>query len=348
MTEKRKEIKEKLVKKYRLVVLTEESYEEKFSFKLNRLNVFVFGGIFSILLIIITSLFIIYTPLKEYIPGFESPDLKKNMISLNTKLDSIELNMHALELYTESLKPALIGEKFIEFRELPYVSKDGQSVYQTGITNNDSIHLRLNKLYDLLDEKNNTINLLNQKFKELKQDSVTVIKEIDEIINDLAPKSKIKVEESLVPSLKDSLFRVKVEQEERFSIFGNINNKIDLAFVVPTKGSVTESFDASKKHFAVDIATDYNSPVKAMADGVVAFSEWSFNTGHVLMLIHSYGYVSVYKHNNSINVAQGEQVKAGQVIANVGSTGKLTTGPHLHFEIWKDGYPVDPTNFMKF
>lgn len=350
MAEKRKVIKEKLVRKYRLVVLTEQSYEEKFSFKLTRLNVFVFGGIFSILLITLTSLLIIYTPLKEYIPGFESPNLKRNMIFLNTKLDSIEQNMHTLELYTESLKPTLIGEKAIEFSELPYTTKQGESVYQSGITNNDSIHTKLDKLYGLLEEKNSTIQQLRQKFKEVKIDSLVALQEIDSIINN-SNRTNIVVQNTnntLESSEQDSLFRAKVEQEERFSIFGHQNSKIDLSFIAPVTGDITEYFNIADKHFAIDIATELNAPVKAVADGVVVFSEWSFSTGHVVILLHNYNYVSVYKHNNAINVSQGQLVQGGQVIANAGSTGKLTTGPHLHFEIWKDGYPVDPTNFMKF
>ncbi|MGY5351930.1 M23 family metallopeptidase [Wenyingzhuangia sp. IMCC45533] len=346
MKKKRKQIKKKLVEKYRLVVLTEDSFEEKFSFKLTRLNVFVFGGLFSIMLIAFTSVFIIYTPLKEYIPGFESPELKKNALALNFKLDSIEQKLHAIELYTESTKPVLIGDHAIEVTELPYVTKEGESVYQSGVRNNDSVYVRLNKLYSLLEQKNKTIEDLTKRYKnsDLNSDnqnsSLVTVDDGDELSDEALV--------SLENSIQDSVFRAKVEQEERFSIFGHENEKIDQVFVVPTVGNITQEFHAASNHFAIDIATAKNEFVKAIADGVVVFAEWSIETGYVIMLLHRDSFVSVYKHNSKINVSQGDLVKAGQIIANVGSTGELSTGPHLHLEMWKDGYPVDPTNFMKF
>lgn len=346
MKEKRGKIKKKLVKKYRLVVLTEDSFEEKFSFKLTRLNVFVFGGLFSLFLIVITSGLIIYTPLKEYIPGFESPQLKKDALSLNFQLDSIEQKMHALELYTESMKPILIGDKAIEMDALPYVTKEGESVYQTGITNNDSVHNKLARLYSLLEQKNKTIESLKERYKGFEIDTIDAFSSIVAI----ADEEGLTEEEiqSLETSRLDSVFREKVEREERFSIFGSEGANTTKVFVVPAIGNITQEFNAVEKHFAIDVATAKEASVKATTDGVVVFAEWSIETGYVIVLLHTDNFVSVYKHNSKINVSQGELVKAGQIIANVGSTGELTTGPHLHFEMWKDGYPVDPTNFMKF
>lgn len=343
MSKKRKQIKKKLVKKYRLVVLTEDSFEEKFSFKLTRLNVFVFGGLFSIFLIAITSAFIIYTSLKEYIPGFESPELKKNAIALNFQLDSIEQKMHALELFTEGMKPVLVGEKSIEFVELPYAVKKGESVYQSGITNHDSVYVKIKKLYGLLEDKNKTIRLLKDKYKGVVIDTLKkegVEEDYKSVLNE-----DLKLLET---SKLDSVFRENVEREERFSIFGFENEKIEQVFVVPTEGTVIQKFNALENHFGVDVTTSKNENVKAIADGVVVFAEWSIETGYVVLLLHTHNYVSVYKHNSKINISQGELVKAGQIIANVGTIGELEIGPHLHFEVWKDGYPVDPTNFMKF
>lgn len=345
MAAKSKRIKKKLVKKYRLVVLTEESFEEKFSFKLTLLNVFVFGGLFSVFLIVFTAGLIVYTPLKEYIPGFESPELKKNAISLNFKLDSLEQNMHALELYTESMKPTLLGDKTIEMDVLPFVTKEGESVYQSGIVNNDSIHNKLEKLYALLKEKNNTIETLKEKYDGIELvDGEGPEEEVIEDTDDLTDEELASLETSML----DSVFREKVEREERFSIFGHEYNKVEQVFVAPIQGNITEEYNASEHHFAIDIAAKKEAPVKSIADGTVVFAEWSIETGFVIVIVHQDNYVSIYKHNNRINVSQGSLVKAGQVIANVGSTGELSTGPHLHFEMWKDGYPVDPTNFMKF
>ncbi len=343
MSKKKSKIKKKLVKKYRLVILTNDSYEEKFSFKLNRLNVFVFGGLFSLLLIVVTSVFIIYTPLKEYIPGFESPELKKNAVNLNFKLDSLEQKMHTLELYTESIKPALIGDAVIETEALPYVTKKGESVYQAGISNNDSIHKKMNKLYALLDEKNETITSLRKKFEELSFD-VEVVSDVQNVEVDALSAEALA---SLENSKLDSVFRAKIEKEEQFSISGNTEETSQL-FVAPITGKIIEEFNVVAKQYAVSIATVKGTPVKAIADGVVVFSEWSLQTGYVVIIVHHDNYVSVYKNNSKVNVSQGELVTAGQIIANVGSLNERGLKSYLHFEIWKEGYPVDPTNFMKF
>ncbi|ANW96992.1 peptidase M23 [Wenyingzhuangia fucanilytica] len=347
MAEKSGRIKKKWVKKYRLVVLTEESFEEKFSFKLTRLNVFVFGGLFSIFLISFTAGLIVYTPLKEYIPGFESPELKKNAINLNFQLDSLEQNMHALELYTESLKPALLGDKAIEMDVLPFVTKEGESVYQSGITNADSIHNKLEKLYKLLQEKNSTIEALRERYKGIEvvgENGLTNQEDEESATETLSDEELASLESSIL----DSVFREKVEREERFSIFGYEYNKTEQVFVAPIQGNITSEYNAVEHHFAIDIAAEKEAPVKTIADGTVVFAEWSIETGFVVVIVHQDNYVSVYKHNSRINVSQGALVKAGQAIANIGSTGEFSTGPHLHFELWKDGYPVDPTNFMKF
>ena len=345
MSEKRKRIKNKLVKKYRLVVLTNDSFEEKFSFKLTRLNVFVFGGFFSIVLIVFTAAFLIYTPLKQYIPGFESPELKKNVISLNIKLDSIEQNMHALELYTESMKPVLIGDKVIEMEPLPFVTKKGESVYQAGITNNDSTYVKLTKLYALLEERNNKIAQLKKEFKNRPLDSENYLKSSSETAVEEFGKEELV---SLKTSVLDSVFREKVEMEERFSLFGHETNRDNQIFTTPVKGIVQQHFNAVENRFGIEISTAKNEPVKAVADGVVIFAEWSIETGYVVVLLHVNNYVSIYRYISKINISHGELVYAGQTIANVGFTSTETTKPRLHFEMWKEIYPVDPTNFMKF
>jgi len=107
---KKGKLKRKLTDKYRLVVLNEDTFEERFSLKLSRLNVFVLGGIFSILLIITTILLIAFTPLKEYIPGYSSSALKRKAVSLTFEADSLKIKLNILENYTKALKPILTGE----------------------------------------------------------------------------------------------------------------------------------------------------------------------------------------------------------------------------------------------
>lgn len=281
---KRSKFKQKLVDKYRLVVLNENTFEERFSLKLSRLNVFILSGFFSILLVLITTLIIALTPLKEYIPGYSSSDLRKNTLDLRFKVDSLQRKLIILDNFTKSIKPVLTGE--------------------------------------IEPEAIDSITLLSQRI------------EIDEA--------------KLNASREDSLFRAEVESKSQFSILNNMNDRLKTVFFSPVSGTISQEFNPAEKHFAVDVVAKTNTPVKAVADGTVIFSEWTAETGYVLILEHSSRYISVYKHNGSLLKAQGDFVKSGEVIATVGSSGELTTGPHLHFELWSDGYPVNPSNFVDF
>ena len=147
---------------------------------------------------------------------------------------------------------------------------------------------------------------------------------------------------------EDSLLRSIVEQEDKFNFRGNASNDEGLLFFSPVSGYISQKFDPSKKHFAIDVVAKENEPVKSVADGVVIFSEWSSDTGYVIILEHKHGYLSVYKHNETLNNTQGDIVQAGDVIGTVGNTGEYSTGYHLHFELWNDGYPLDPQDFIDF
>lgn len=279
-----KKIKKKLLHKYRLVVLNENTFEERFSFKLNRLNVFVFSTIFTVLLIAITTLIIAFTPLREYIPGYSSTKLKKRATLLRYKTDSLEQVLRVNEQYLASIQKVLTGDlKTVDF-------------------NKDSI-VEAAKL------------------------------EASEI--------------DFNPSAADSLLRDKVSQEDKYNPLVE-NSELNFVLFSPIKGTITNDYNLKEKHYAVDVVTTKDSPVKATADGTVIFAEWTTEAGYVIIVKHRNNLISVYKHNGSLTKEQGELVKAGEVIATVGNTGEFTTGPHLHFELWSDGYPINPTNFIDF
>lgn len=280
----KQKLKRKLTHQYRLVMLNEETFEERFSLKLNRLNVFVLGGLFSIILIVGTILLIAYTPLKEYIPGYDSTKLRTQALKATLKADSISRELTNLKLFTQAIQPILTGN--IEPEKI------------------DSIQLETRNL----------------------------------IINDSLLKA----------SKEDSIFREKIESQDRFPIVDTKNNLLENVFFAPLSGMVSQDFDSNSKHFAIDIVAKTGTPVKAVADGTVIFSEWTTGTGYVIIVKHAKNFVSVYKHNGTLLKEQGDFVKSGEVIATVGSTGELTTGPHLHFELWSGGYPVNPTTFIDF
>ena len=142
--------------------------------------------------------------------------------------------------------------------------------------------------------------------------------------------------------------RAEVEKEDKFNVFEQAVFEGDFTLFPPVKGIVSQTFDANTKHFAVDIAADKNQSVKSVADGRVIFSEWTAETGFVIIIEHKFSLISVYKHNASLLKKQGDFVTAGEVIALTGDTGEFSTGTHLHLELWSDGNPIDPQEFINF
>ena len=149
---------------------------------------------------------------------------------------------------------------------------------------------------------------------------------------------------------QDSLLREHVKEEEQFGISdrGRRDLPIEgLHFFTPLKGVVSQGYDAAL-HPYIDIAAPEGSVVKATLDGTVIFAGWSDETGHTIQIQHDGDIVSIYKHNDKLLKKTGDKVTAGSPIALVGNTGELTTGDHLHFELWHKGKTVDPTLYIKF
>ena len=174
------------------------------------------------------------------------------------------------------------------------------------------------------------VNLDEQPFKDLNNNN-------REILNP---------ENSLLKA--DSLLRLEVIQEDKYNVLPNPDGNVKFMLFSPASGIISQPFNNEIKHFAVDIALAKGVPIKAVATGTVILADWTADTGYVIIIKHDYGLLSVYKHNSSIEKSQGDLVVAGEVIAFAGDTGELSTGYHLHFELWIDGYPVDPTNFIDF
>lgn len=282
---KKKKFAKKLLHKYRLVVLNEDTFEERFAIKLTRLNVFVIVMLTAIILIAGTTFLIAFTSLREFIPGYSSAKLKKQATELNFKTDSLQQVLALNQQYYASIKRVLSGDvKTVEF-------------------NRDSI----------IDAANKDVNSRN-----------------------------------FLRTKEDSLLREKVDKEDKYNLFESVISKSNFVLFPPVNGTISEGYNIKTKHYAVDIIVAKDTPVKATADGTVIFAEWTSETGYVLIIEHNQELISVYKHNASLTKQQGDLVKAGEVIAMAGNTGEYTTGPHLHFELWSKGYPVNPTNFIDF
>lgn len=281
---KRQIIKKKLFTKNRLVILNEDSFEEIFSLKLTLMNVFVVATVGAILIITTTTFIIAFTPLREFIPGYASDELKKNATELALKSDSLSNSIKKNELYIASIKKVITGD-------LDYAKLNKDSIYATKS---------------------------NEKVEEVKT-------------------SKAELE-----------LRDQVAQEDKYNLFEKAQPKVSSVLFSPVKGSITEGFSLKNKHFAVDVALAKNTPIKATLNGTVIFADWTPTTGNVIIIRHNNGFISAYKHAASLTKTQGDVVRTGEVIALAGSTGKESTGVHLHFELWKDGYAIDPAQFIDF
>jgi murein DD-endopeptidase MepM/ murein hydrolase activator NlpD len=152
-------------------------------------------------------------------------------------------------------------------------------------------------------------------------------------------------------SPEDSALRNEIETGDEYSLALGVTKKTGISgyfFFAPVKGSVTSSFNLAEEHFGVDVAASENEPVKATLDGTVISSGWNPEDGYVIQIQHSNNLISVYKHNAALLKKTGQFVKAGEPIAIIGNSGEHSTGPHVHFEIWYNGAPVDPQEYVVF
>lgn len=289
MIQKKKNIFRKLFQKHTLIILNEESQEEQFSFRLNRMNVLVMIALMTFFIIGCTTLTVLYTPLRDYlVPSEKHLEVndKEDIIQLVNQIEDLEAQVSANDLYINNLRAILSGEV-----PMPEISVQGEEI-------TTSIDLR-------------------------------------------------KVD--LKPKKEDLELRKTVEQEEMFSVKSNQDSQEtgNLLFT-PVKGIITWPYSTEDNHLAIDIAAQQGEAIKSVAMGTVIFSGWTPDTGFVVILQHQLGMISVYKHALTVYKKMGEVVKKGEVIAAVGNTGELTTGPHLHFELWIDGSPVDPQQYIVF
>lgn len=265
--------------KYRLVIMAETTFEEKLSISLTPMNVFIlFSSTLVVFAAIVISL-IVFTPIREYIPGYSDRNTSRNIEKLLNKTEKLEKELQLKDRYINTLQDIFNGRT---------ISPDS--------------------LRNLSDSAMGTIDkLINEKLKVLEK-------------------------------------REELDKQDKKS---NTNLSFYM-FMPPVKGFVTNEFSNNYEHYAVDVTAKDDEAVKATLDGTVIFASWTPETGHVIGLQHSNNLVSIYKHNSVILKKTGTFVNAGEPIAIVGNSGELTSGPHLHFELWHNGNAINPQDFMVF
>ena len=276
--------------KQRFVVMDTVTFKEKWSFQLSAINVFVAVGVSMIVLVVLTTVLIAFTPLREFIPGYANQRMTEQTYQNAYALDSLALQLEQQERMLADLQDLMAGRDPSE--------------------------------------------------RHRDDDTATEKREAKPYAHSAA----------------DSALRREVEGQDRYSVAQRaasteaqpMETVPTILLFTPLKGKVIGPYDERQRHYGVDIAGAMNQAIKACAPGTVVFANYTIETGYVIALQHQGGMMSVYKHNAALLKQEGDVVRAGEPIAYLGNTGELTTGPHLHFELWVKGKPVNPQTFISF
>lgn len=272
--------------KYRLVILNDDTFAEKFAFRLSPLGLIVAIGAITIAMTTLVISLVAFTSLREYIPSYGNVTERKDILELTVKTDSLEQTLKARDWYMKNLVNVFEG-KTEGKTDKP--AKDTSGKYQ-----------------------------------------------------------KVNVK----PSENDIQFRKDVENEPASIKFAGSNFKknalANYLFFSPLKGLVTESFKVAEEHYGVDVVAKKDALIKSTLDGTVIYSGFTPADGHVLQIQHDNNLISIYKHNSSVLKKMGDKVKSGEAIAIIGNSGENSKGPHLHFELWHNGLPINPEEFIVF
>lgn len=284
---KRKKIARNLRNKFRLVVMNDQTLEEKFALRLTPLNMIVFGGTFALSLITITLYLIAFTGLREYIPGYADVNMRRNLVKMTARTDSLQYLVDAHDRYLQNIVNVMEGKV-----DTTILTRDTTAV-----------------LYDSI--------------------------------------------RKLSRSEEDSMLRLQMESRDRFELIDADEKAFSsgigsYSFFAPVKGSIVTQFNPAQKHYGIDIVAGPDEVIKSALDGTVVIANFTAETGYVIGVQHSNNLFTLYKHNSALLKSLGDYVRAGEVIAIIGNTGELTTGPHLHFELWFNGSPVDPKDYIAF
>lgn len=140
----------------------------------------------------------------------------------------------------------------------------------------------------------------------------------------------------------------QTKNEDKYNVFESAKPKVNFVLFPPVQGPIIEKFNTTNKHLAVKIAVANNTPIKSIANGTIVFADWTPSSGYVIIIRHQDVILSVYKNAASLTKNQGDAVRSGEVIALAGNSTTNNTSTNLHFELWKDGFPIDPTQFINF
>jgi murein DD-endopeptidase MepM/ murein hydrolase activator NlpD len=296
---KGKSLFDKLKGRYKVMVLEDETFVEKASFKVPLWVLISSTLAFFLFVFVLFTLLLRFTSLKEYIIGEDQVTNRRELMKAYDRIDSLNQISIANELYLSNLQKVIDGTAGENIEEA--IKRDSEQ-----IANNSQV------------ENSAPKSMKDQKYSE---------------------------DEEVLRSLLE--LRTPVLSQENNDELKE-RGMASYSFYSPVKGMVTGSFDQETRHFATDIATKMNEPIQSVLDGYVVFASFTPATGYVIIIQHANNLISVYKHCAALLKKEGTFVRGGEVIALVGNTGELSTGPHLHFELWHNGNAVNAEDYINF
>jgi murein DD-endopeptidase MepM/ murein hydrolase activator NlpD len=198
-------------------------------------------------------------------------------------------------------------------------------------------NLEFRKMRKKMDEIEATLvaqEAYNESLQKILQGNISGEFELDQNADLLEAVKNMKKTGAILPE--------DIDDKQSTKILGS------LFFVPPVSGYISSKYLEVDDHYGVDILAASNTPVKAIMDGIVTFSDWTMESGNTISVQHPNNIISVYKHNSALLKKSGDRISAGEALAIIGNTGTLSGGPHLHFELWYDGYSVDPEKYINF
>lgn len=278
---------DQLRNKYRLVILNDDSFAEKFSLRLSPLGLIILLGSVTIVMTTLVISLVAFTPLREYIPGYGNVDDRKDILVLSAKADSLENTLASRDWYINNLLNVFSGKT------------EGKTAKPV---------------------KDSTGKYANIDIKPSDQDM----------------KLRSDIESNQLESTSDKVSANKINALSNFFFF------------TPIKGIITTSYNIKEEHFGTDIAAKENELIKATLDGTIIFAGFTTDDGYVTQIQHNNNITSVYKHQSGITKKVGDFVQAGEPIGVVGNSGENSKGPHLHFELWYNGFAINPQDYVVF
>jgi len=243
----------------------------------------------------------------------------------------------------------IIGSAYLLTAYTPFPTwVEGRSDYRA--VESKEFRRRLAQLNQRIDAQSQYITTLQRKLSgedltSISYDSILQTLN-DTLMNDVTPRvARIPLDDTLRYRVQRSNLNVPVKSplilNETYE-----RNLEDEYLIPPIRGTVSKSFSLIENHFGVDILAPENSAVQCILDGLVIESDWTLEGGNTIMIQHAHNLISVYKHNSALLKKKGDLVKTGEALAVIGNTGLHSDGPHVHFELWYNGEPIDPEAYI--